>query len=96
MAKPVLINKLDWIEVAALLLQHLKNSFVYSKEMAQAYYEIADADNATFAQDLMNYFDEDEIHELMSIPQGPGMILGIYLNAKANDALKDQEEESDE
>lgn len=88
------IDHIDLTEVASILIGHLDEAFVYSQPLAISFSTGEPMDPVSFGKRLEQLLSHEEINELMHLPQGPGIILGVYLHSlKLEDDHARQENE---
>lgn len=85
----------DFTEVAAILLQHFEKIFEQSPMMALQYATQEQPDPQAFGEELASIFTNEDIQELLSIEQGPGLLLGMYLAKKEFESAEQQHEEAE-
>jgi len=83
----------NYIEVAAILIQHLEKAFIQSPELALNFAgEEAILDPVHFGEELSLIFTEEDIAELLPLDIGPGLILGMYLAKKEFEYAEERSE----
>lgn len=72
-------NKVEYTEIAAILIDTLERIYAHSPAMALHYADREPIDPKEFGEQLEMLFDPTDIQELMAVDQGPGILLGMYL-----------------
>lgn len=85
-------DAVDYTELASILIGHLETAFTQSAAVALHYAE-TDLDPVTFGEQLALIFTPEDIQELMSISQGPGILIGMYLAKREFENVSEDSEE---
>lgn len=82
----------DYTEVASILIQHLEVAFMQSAAIA-LHYADERLNPVTLGEELSLIFLPEDVQELMSISQGPGILLGMYLAKKEFENVGEESED---
>lgn len=88
-------NFVDFTEVAAILIGHLETAYAQSPMMALQYSTLDIPDPAAFGQELALIFTAEDVTEILTIDQGPGILLGMYLAKKEFEAYGEEQQEQE-